>query len=320
MTNNNVFEKRSINHLIVLFSFPTICSLVLESLTSMVDTIFAGHLENSNVALSAMGIISPILLILITAQLIFGVSTSLVISKRLGENNKEKINNTFKVGFYASLIWSSVISLIIFLFQNMLLKMLGSSGEVMILAKEYLSIAIIFNVFSTVGYMLINNVRVLGYPNILIIVGVLATVINIVFIGIFHMGITGIALATLVSEVFYFSFSFIFLIKKGLWIKKSSLSLQEAKEILISLVKIGFVQFLMQALNSVSAIFINKVLISYGSFLYVGTWSICGNINMIVLLPLIGLTQGVQSIIAYFHGKQDKDKERITKHKVFKYS
>ncbi|MGL5245185.1 MAG: MATE family efflux transporter [Sarcina sp.] len=324
MTNNNVFEKKSINQLIVLFSFPTICSLVLESLTSMVDTIFAGHLGNSSVALSAMGIISPILLILIAAQLIFGISTSLVISKRLGENNKEKINNTFKVGFYSSIISSSVISLLIFLLQNWLLNMLGASGEVLILAKEYLNIAVIFNVFSSVGYMLINNVRVFGYPNIEIIVGVLATVINIVmniiFIGIFHMGIKGIALATLVSEVFYFSFSFIFLIKKGLWIKKSSLNLKEAEEILISLVKIGFVQFLMQSLNSVSAIFINKVLISYGSFLYVGAWSICGNVNMIVLLPLIGLTQGVQSIIAYFHGKKDKDKEKITKIKVFKYS
>lgn len=325
MSNNNVFEEKSINKLIILFSFPTIVSLVLESLTSMIDTIFAGHLgASSSNALSAMGIVSPILLVLIAAQLIFGVSTSLVISKRIGGDDKEKINNTFKVGFYSSFISSSIISLIIFLFQNQLLNILGASGEVLNLAKEYLNIAVIFNVFSTVGYMLINNVRVFGYPNIEIIVGVLAAAINIVFniifTVIFKMGIKGIALATLVSEVFYFGSSMIFLIKKGLWIKKSKLDFNESIEILISLVKIGFVQFLMQALNSVSGFIINKTLIKYGNISYIGAWSICSNFNMVILLPLIGLTQGVQSVIAYFHGSKDKNKESMIKKKTVKYS
>lgn len=323
--SNNVFEKKSINQLIILFSFPTIVSLVLESLTSMIDTIFAGHLgATSSNALSAMGIISPLLLVLIAAQLIFGVSTSLLISKKLGENNKEKVNSTFKVGFYSSFISSSIISLLIFIFQNPLLNILGANGEVLILAKEYLNIAVIFNVFSTVGYMLINNVRVFGYPNIEIIVGILATVVNIVFniifTVIFKMGIKGIALATLVSEVIYFGFAMIFLIKKGLWIKKSKLCFNESKEILISLIKIGFVQFLMQALNSVSGFIINKTLIKYGNISYIGAWSICSNFNMVILLPLIGLTQGVQSVIAYFHGSNDKSKENIVKSKTVKYS
>ncbi|MGL5314417.1 MAG: MATE family efflux transporter [Peptostreptococcaceae bacterium] len=322
---NNVFEQKSIQNLILMFSLPTICSLVLESLASMIDTAFAGHLGSmSSTALSAMGILSPILLILIAAQLIFGVSTSIVISKRLGENNEKEINNTFKVGFYSSIISSVAISVLIFLFQDQLLKVLGASGQVLVLAKEFLNIAVIFNVFSSVGYMLVNNIRVFGYPKVEIIVGVLSTLINIVFNVIFtfvlDMGIKGIALSTLVSEVFYFGITVVFLMKKGLWIKKSKLEFNEYKEILISLVKIGFVQFLMQALNSISGFVINKVLIKYGSVSYVGAWSICGNINMVILLPLIGLTQGVQSVIAYFHGSKDKNREQIVKNKVVKYS
>lgn len=325
MTSVNVFEQKSIKQLIVLFSFPMICSLVLESLASMIDTAFAGHLGSmSSNALSAMGILSPVLLLLIAAQLIFGVSTSIVISKRLGENNKEKVNSTFKVGFYASCISSAIISLLIFLFQDYLLNILGTSGQVRVLAKEYLNIAVIFNVFSSVGYMLVNNIRVFGYPKIEVIVGVSSTVIhvvfNIIFAFVFGMGIRGIALATLVSEVFYFGVTIIFLIKKGLWIKKSKLDFDESKEILISLVKIGFVQFLMQSLNSISGFVINKVLIKYGSISYLGAWSICNNINMVILLPLIGLTQGVQSVIAYFHGSKDKNREDIVKNKTVKYS
>ena len=325
MNKQNIFETKSISQLIILFSFPTICSLVLESLTSMVDTAFAGHLGTlSDKALTAMGIISPVLLLLIAAQLIFGVSTSIVISKRLGEKDEEKINHTFKVGFYACFICSFLISLLIYLFESNMLYLLGAEGEVFDLAKQYLDIAVIFNIFSAVGYMLLNIIRAFGYPKMEIIVGVSATVINIIFnvlfTFVFKLGIKGIALSTLVSEIFYFVFSAIFLIKKKLWFKNSYVDFGESKEILISIVKIGFVQFLMQSLNSVSALIINKVLILYGSVSYVGAWSICSNMNMVILLPLIGLTQGVQSIVAYFHSSNNKDKERKVKNKVMYYS
>ncbi|MGL5346132.1 MAG: MATE family efflux transporter [Peptostreptococcaceae bacterium] len=325
MQKDSLFEKKSIQQLIIIFSFPLICSLVLESLTSMVDTAFAGHLGiNSSDALAAMGILSPILQLLIATQLIFGVSTSIVISKRLGEKDDDKINSTFKVGFYASVVFSGVISFMIFILKEYLLNILGANGSVRVLANEYLNIAIVFNVFSSVGYMLVNNIRAFGYPKIEIITSVCATLINIVFnvvfTFVFNMGIKGIALSTLLSEVFYFSFATIFLINRKLWFKRHLLKLEESKHILISLVKIGFVQFLAQSLNSVSGFIINKQLLNYASIAYIGGWSICSNINMIILLPLIGLTQGVQSVIAYFIGSEDKTKETIAKKTVTKYS
>ncbi|RDY25414.1 MATE family efflux transporter, partial [Romboutsia weinsteinii] len=79
MIRNDIFEQKSVSQLIFIFSLPSICSLVLESVASMIDTAFAGHLgAMSASALSAMGILSPILSLLIAAQLIFGVSTSIV--------------------------------------------------------------------------------------------------------------------------------------------------------------------------------------------------------------------------------------------------
>lgn len=322
---SNIYEEKSIQYLIFMFSFPTICSLVLESVASMIDTAFAGHLGSlSSIALSAMGILSPVLLLLVAAQLIFGVSTSIVISKRIGEQDNDKINNTFKVGLYSSLIFGALLSLLIYIVQDALLRMLGASGQVLILAKQYLNVAIIFNVFSTVGYMLVNVIRVFGHPRMELIIGVLSTIINItfniIFTFVYDMGILGIALSTLVSEVFYLGISVLFLLKNKLWIKKSNISFNEYITIMISLIKIGFVQFLMQALNSVSGFIINKMLIRYGNLSYVGAWSICSNINMVILLPLIGLTQGVQSIIAYFHGSKNQEKKHIVKTKVLKYS
>lgn len=322
---NNVFEKKSVNQLILYFSIPAIISLLLESFSSMIDTAFAGHLGNiSSDALSAMGIISPILSLLIAAQLIFGVSTGILIAKEMGENNQEKINNTFKVGLYSTIIFSSVISLIIFICQDNLLTMIGATGDIRILAKQYLNIAMIFNVFSSVGYTLVNNIRSFGYPKIEIIIVTSSTIINIIFNILFtfvlNMGIIGIALGTLIGEISYTIFACIFLYKKKLWIKKSSINFQEAKSILIFLIKIGFVQFLMQALNSLNGFTVNKILIKYGEILYIGAWSICNSLYMMLLLPLIGFTEGIQSVIAYYQGSQNEKKKKILKSKTLRYS
>lgn len=325
MSHEKLFENKSIQHLIVLFSFPTIFSLVLESFVSMIDTAFAGHLGSmSSIALSAMGLLTPILQILLAAQLIFGVSTSIVVSKRLGEKNQEKVNETFTIGFYGCGVFSTAISLLIFLLQDPLLFVLGASGEVRRYALQYLNLALIFNIFNSLGYMLVNMIRVFGYPKMEIIIGVISTLsnvfFNVLFTFILGLGFIGIAFATLTSSVIYFSCAVLFLMHKKLWMKKVHLIINPSKEILISIIKIGFVQFLMQALNSVSGFVINRRLIGLGYVSSIGAFAICNNINTVILLPLIGLTQGSQSVIAYFHGRQNHQSERIAKQKIVNYS
>ncbi|WP_147633183.1 MATE family efflux transporter [Turicibacter sanguinis] len=325
MSHEKLFENKSIQHLIVLFSFPTIFSLVLESFVSMIDTAFAGHLGSmSSIALSAMGLLTPILQILLAAQLIFGVSTSIVVSKRLGEKNQEKVNETFTIGFYGCGVFSIAISLLIFLLQDPLLFVLGASGEVRRYALQYLNLVLIFNIFNSLGYMLVNMIRVFGYPKMEIIIGVISTLsnvfFNVLFTFILGLGFIGIAFATLTSSVIYFSCAVLFLMHKKLWMKKVHLTINPSKEILISIIKIGFVQFLMQALNSVSGFVINRRLIGLGYVSSIGAFAICNNINTVILLPLIGLTQGSQSIIAYFHGRQNHQSERIAKQKIVNYS
>ena len=322
---SNIFENKSINQLILYFSIPAIISLVLESVASMIDTAFAGHLgDMSSYALSAMGILAPILSLFVAAQLIFGVSTGIILAKRLGEGNEEKVNSTFKVGLYSSLIFSTLISAAIFIGQDKLLDIIGATGQVKVLAKQFLNIAVVFNVFSSVGYTLVNNIRSFGHPKIEIIIVTSSTIINIIFnilfTFVFEMGIIGIGLATLISEISYVLFAILFLVKKGLWMKKTNLCSKEIKSILLLLIKIGFVQFLMQALNSLNGFTVNKVLVNYGDVSYIGAWAICNSLYMMMLLPLIGLTEGVQSVIAYYQGSHNEEKKNIIKSKTLKYS
>lgn len=322
---NNVFESKSINQLILTFSIPAIISLLLESLATMIDTIFAGHLGKiSSNALSAMGVLSPILSLLVAAQLIFGVSTGIIIAKRLGQKDEEKVNNTFKVGLYSTLIFSTFISLIIFICKEELLNILGARGDVKFLAAQYLELAVVFNIFSSLGYTLVNMIRSFGYPKMEIVIVIISTIINIVFNVLFtfgfKMGISGIGLATLVSEISYTLFAVLFLKKKRLWMRKSLIDKGEFKETFISLIKIGFVQFLMQGLNSLNGFTVNKVLLNYGEVVYLGAFAVCNSIYSMILLPLIGFTEGIQSVIAYYQGSHNDTKKKIIMSKTLKVS
>ena len=321
----NVYETYSDNRLIFLFAIPSIISLFLESLTSIIDTAFAGHIPFvSTESLTAIGLLSPVVSILIAAQLLFGVSTGIFISRYLGKNDKEKVNNTFMVGFYINLLFALSISLLLFIFMNPLLHVLGAEGETYILAKEYFSIALISNVFSSVGYNLVNILRAFGYPKLEVTIASFSTILNIIFNFIFtfkmNMGLMGIALGTLLSEVFYTLAGAYFLYKHRLWFSHKKLSKDFVFNIIKKMTKVGFVQFGVQCLTSLSGLIINNRLLYFGGALSVSAWAIAQKIHSAALMPIIGITQGLMSILSYFKGNKNKKRAYSVTKKSIIYS
>lgn len=100
-----------------------------------------------------------------------------------------------------------------------MLFVLGASGEVRRYALQYLNLALIFNIFNSLGYMLVNMIRVFGYPKMEIIIGVISTLsnvfFNVLFTFILGFGFIGIAFATLTSSVIYFGCAVLFLMHKN---------------------------------------------------------------------------------------------------------
>ncbi|MEG0370923.1 MAG: MATE family efflux transporter [Clostridium sp.] len=313
MNRLNELEKMSTLKSILIFSLPSIVALVLESITAIVDTAFAGNIGGSSTyALSAMGALSPIMTMLIAIQLLFGLSTGILVSRSIGEGDKEKSVKIFKIGYFLTIITSIVVSLLIFIFMDHILTLLGATGEVFILAKEYLFIALFSNVFSSVGYMLVNIIRSIGYPKMEMIICIVATLLNIIlntlFTIVFKMGMTGIALATLSSEILYLLWSIIYLKKMKFYFSPLKPSIKENKQISITLFKIGFVQFFLQAMLSLTSSLTNISLISYGSISDLAVRAVLFSTLTMLIMPLAGLSQGIQNILSFFVGRGNTKK------------
>lgn len=315
--NQNIYQRYSINRLIAAFSVPAILSLIVEMLTSVVDTAFAGHLGASGTdALTAMGLVSPVIAVFVAFQSLFAVSTAVMISRLLSQKDRTSLDKYFRTGLTMNLYSAAMLSLVTLLLLKPLLSSLGAAGEVYVLAYDYMKIILISNVFSSMGYILTSAIRAFGNPKIEAVIIILSVIINIVFNALFtfglKLGITGIALGTLVSEIVCA------LIAAGyLYVRKSlpqsgRVTGKEQWSITGKLVKIGLVQTVVQILGGITAFVVNRQLLVTGGGHMVGSWNVANKMYSLLLMPIIGITQAVQSIIAFFDGNNEAGKVRLT--------
>ncbi|MEG0020122.1 MAG: MATE family efflux transporter [Oscillospiraceae bacterium] len=307
----NIYEHKSLTRLIFIFGIPSTISLMIEMLTGIVDTAFAGNLPViGDSALSAMALISPVLGIFTALQTLFAMSTGILIARYL--NDAESQNRSYTTGVVMSVVLSALTSLVCYLTLPNILSALGAQGEIFTLAKQYMGVQLFSNIFSSLGYTLTCCIRAFGFPKmeVKIITGAVCVNIafNFIFAFVFNMGIFGLALGTLVSESVCAFCSFVFLVKNRLWIPSEALPPACFIKSVWELFKIGIAQTAIQILGGCTGFVINSRLLSLGSMSHVAAWSVVQRIYTFTMMPIVGITQGVQNIIAYFSGNQSHEK------------
>ena len=308
----NIYEKKSVNALIMYFSVPAILSLIVEIMASVVDTAFAGHLGSISVdALTAMGLLTPVLNLFTAVQALFAVSTSVFIAKYL--NQKKERGEYFFAGITMTLVCSALLSGVFLLTLEDVLHLLGAKEQVFTLAKSYLQIQLISNLFSAMGYTLTSCIRAFGYPKVEMCLTTLAVFVNILFNAVFvfgfHLGFAGLAYGTLVSEIFCAVGACLWFLAHHLMPGFFHLSLRRFGSCTGELMKLGIAQTVIQAMGGCTSFFINHSLMLHMGNAYVAVWNVVQNIYTLLLMPTVGITQGVQTILAYFSG-QGKEKEK----------
>lgn len=311
----NIYESKSILSLIATFSFPAIFSLLMEIMTSVVDTIFAGHLGTDSInALTAMGLLSPLLNMFTAIQALYAVSTSILIARHL--NQKAQREQYFSTGILCTLLVSTTVSALSYCGTKPILHLLGAEQMVFVCAKSYLQIQLLSNIFSALGYTLTSCIRAFGYPKTEMLITALSIVTNIIANVIFafrlHMGLAGLALGTLVSEIFCMVLALIWLAKKKFLPALQNLRNTKLFSSAWELFRLGFAQTIIQLLGGCTAFFMNHSFMLYGTLHGVAIWNMVQKIYTLFLMPIVGTTQGIQTIIAYYSGHQKEHRKLET--------
>ena len=145
---NTKLGTQKIPKLILSFSTTVLAGLVFNSVYTLTDTLFISHAVGDN-AMGGVSLILPFTILQGAIATTVGSGASAIVSRKLGEGkNGEAGNVTFNAMliFYVTAIITTLLG---FAFMNPLLKALGCTGELEIYAKEYFTIILLGNVFST---------------------------------------------------------------------------------------------------------------------------------------------------------------------------
>jgi putative MATE family efflux protein len=296
-------EKEKIGSLIASYSIPAIIGMVVMASYNIVDRIFVGRGVGTD-AITAIAITFPVNIVIIGFGQLIGMGSMALISITLGQKKKEEAERILGNAFSLVILISLSISTLIYFTMSPLLSILGGVGVVHNLALQYLSVVILGIPFQFVTFSLNGIIRAEGSPKMalvtILISGILNTIFNPIFIFLFHMGIRGSALATVIAQFI-----------GAIWVisyfsgKRSYLNLKQLSfdpKIVWRIFSIGVSPLIMQVAGSFITFIFNKTLFTYGGNLAIAVMGIGSSFIMLIMMPLYGLNQGLQPIIGYNYG------------------
>lgn len=314
MNRSQKLEKQSIGRLLFEFSIPAIIGMLVNSLYIIIDRMFIGRVVGA-MAISGVSITFPIGIIIMGFGMLVGIGAAARISIKLGEHNKEEAEKILGNSFTLLIIVSLLVTVVGLIFLDPLLRSFGASDNTIVYAKEFIRIILFGAVLQNLGFGLNNIIRAEGNPkkamSTMLIGCILNIVLDFIFIFIFHFGIKGAAMATVISQAVNTIWVLSYFCGKNsmLKLKRENFSLE--KEIVLSIFAIGMSPFSMQVAASAVNVILNKSLAIYGGDLAIGAFGIINGIATIILMPIFGINQGSQPIIGFNYGA--KQYERVKK-------
>jgi len=313
MERSKTLGEEKISTLLWRFSLPAIVGMVVNALYNVVDSVFVGH-GVGEIGLAAVTIAFPIMIVLMGFGMLVGVGAAAVVSLRIGENNQHEAEKIVGNAFTLAAILSVTLSAGLLLFLDPILISLGAQPTVLPYARDFTRIILWGSIFMYISFGLNSIVRAEGNPKMAMLTVLLSAGLNIMlnplFIFVFHLGISGSALATVVSQGVSAVWVLAYFVGNKSLLKLHFGNLVLDWGIVRSIFEIGLSPFLMQIAASVVTVLFNYSLLAYGGELAVASIGIINRIAMLMLMPIFGLSQGLQPIIGYNYGA--KNYARVT--------
>ena len=210
------------------------------------------------------------------------------------------------------LLFSIVLTAVFLIFKTPILYAFGASDNIISYAEDYISIYLIGTVFVQFAVGLNTFISGQGNAKIAMLSVLIGAVINIVldpiFIFLLNMGVRGAALATIISQAVSAAWVVRFLVSEKSIIRIRKKYLKLNKKVVLSIAALGISPFIMQSTESLVTVVLNSGLQKYGGDLYVGTMSILMSVMQLIVVPIQGVSQGVQPIISYNFGAGKRDR------------
>jgi putative MATE family efflux protein len=311
--NAEALANEKVGALILKFSIPSIAGMLVNGLYNVMDRVFVGRGVGPE-ALAGVAIVFPLMLLVMAAGMLVGMGASSLIALKLGAGKREEAEAAVGTAFSMALCLSTLFTLVVGLFMRPILEFFGGSGEILGYAMRFTSVYLPGMFLQILSFSLNNMIRGQGEPVTALLTMVLSAAVNCIlnplFIFVLHMGIAGSALATDIAQLVSCAWllSVYLTTKKGIRLRPAIMrpKARTARDIL----SIGMVPAFVQIANVATLILANNLVVRYGGDKGVAVMGIATSLVNLMLMPIIGVNQGVQPIIGFNYGAKRYDRAR----------
>ena len=319
MNNEERFKRmryEKIPKLIISLGIPTTISMLITTIYNMADTYFVSQISLS--ASGATGIVFAVMAILQAFGFMCGHGSGSNISRSLGRKDEENASRFASSGLFLSFYISLVLMIAGLVFLEPLMRLLGSTDTILVEAMNYGRFIFLAAPAMVMSCVCNNILRYEGravYAMVgLTFGGILNMMLDPILIFVFHLGISGAGIATMVAQ--YLSL-FILLIPFFRNRTASRLRLSYISrniDTFINIIVTGSPSLARQGLNSISTAMLNMMAKPLGDAA-IAAMSVVGRVSNMLFSLSLGIAQGFQPVSSFNYGAGDY--KRVKESTVF---
>lgn len=316
----NPLGYQPIGHLLMRFAIPSVVSMLVNALYNIVDQIFigtgVGYLGNAATTVSF-----PLQTIILALGTMIGAGASAYAAIKLGEKREQEAEHTLGNAFFMLVLAGIIIMVVGLVFLEPILYLFGATAKNFAYSQDYASIILLGTVFNLLGIGLSNMARTDGSPNIamlsMIAGAVLNTILDPIYIFVFHWGVKGAGIATITSQIIgAVILVYYFLKKSTMRLHISQMKIK--KTIFVSILSLGFSSCITQTAATIMQVVMNNSLVYYGDLtsttgdVALSAMGIVLKISMIITSICIGIGIGAQPILGFNKGARQPKRIKET--------
>lgn len=311
IAKGNKMAVMPIPKLLLSMSLPAMFSMLIQACYNIVDSIFVSRIGED--ALTAVSLVFPIQLLLVSVAVGTGVGLSSLISRRLGQQRQEEADSAASHGIFLAVCSWLAFAIFGLFGSRFFIGAFTQDPYLLDAGVQYCSIVTIFSLFSFLQIACEKIMQATGNMVFPMVGNLIGAVTNIILdpimifglLGFPRMGVTGAAVATVVGQFLGMAFNaaFLFGAKHQVTIRLRGFRLSGAS--IRDIYSVGFPSIAMQSIGSVMNVGMNAILIGF-SGAAVAVFGIYFKLQSFIFMPVFGLNQGLMPIMGFNFGARNR--------------
>lgn len=306
MTEGNITKH------IISFALPLLVGNIFQQLYNTVDTWVVGNYV-SNEAFSAVGTVGPIINMLIGFFMGLSSGAGVVISQYYGAHREKEVSQTVHTAIVMTLVLGVVFTFLGLGMIPVMLKLMKTPAEVLPESTAYLTIyfsgligLMLYNIGAGILRAVGDSKRPFSY---LVVCAVMNTALDLVFVLYFHMGVEGVALATIIAQGISAVLVIITLLRTQSCIRLNISDLRVNYAMLKKIITVGIPAALQMAITAFSNIFVQSYINYFGPDCMSG-WTAYAKVDQLLFLPMQSIALASTTFVGQNLGKNQIDRAK----------